>query len=98
MEAHTNRAIYRRFPDRRFDDLAAHRDSFRRTHVDGNYAHRQEPIKRTGREHGSVNVRVAEAGILASSNMIGTTLGHYEIEAKIGQGGMGTVYRARDTV
>jgi len=30
--------------------------------------------------------------------MIGSTLGHYTIEAKIGQGGMGTVYRARDTV
>jgi eukaryotic-like serine/threonine-protein kinase len=30
--------------------------------------------------------------------MIGTTLTHYAIDAKVGQGGMGTVYRARDTV
>ncbi len=41
--------------------------------------------------------RARSGGIPRSHRVIGRTLGHYEIVALIGRGGMGEVYRARDT-
>src|SRR5437868_10679999 len=51
---------------------------------------------RFDRDYNGPGFRVTRAGFAPMDAMIGRRLGQYSIDARLGAGGMGVVYRARD--